>query len=215
MPDPAQNDRRDAASGLQELAAHHQGTYLRPIRAMGTAVVAVSTLVTAGELVGALTGFAYSSSAWRVYDTITSLAWLALFIVTGIWLTRLRRNADQLAPWFHHQRAWGWAWAGWLVPIVSLWFPFQVVRDAVTASASADTTSVAAASRPPFGLWWATWLVSTILGNLALQVSTVDTAADLRVVGGMSLLGSICLVVSLWAWIKIVRTGSALQSAAG
>lgn len=215
MPDSSQNDRRDAAGGVKELAANHQGTYLRPVRAMGTAVVAVSAVVTVGELLGGLTGVAYSGGAWTVYDTITSVAWLALFIVTGIWLTRLRRNADQLAPWFHHRRAWGWAWAGWVVPFVCAWFPFQVVRDAVTASASADTASAAAASRPPLGLWWATFLVSGILDNVAFEVSAVNSAADPTVIGGMHLLSNICFVVSLWAWIKIVRAGCALQSAAG
>ena len=28
-----------------------------------------------------------------------------------------------------HARRSGWAWGGWVTPVVALWFPFQVVRD--------------------------------------------------------------------------------------
>lgn len=192
---------------------------LRPVGALSTAAVVLAAVVTGGELLSGLAGFAYSTDTlWTTYDTltvVTSLAWLASFIVTGIWLTRVRRNAELLAPAFHHQRAWGWAWAGWVVPIVSLWFPFQVVRDAVTASASTANPAASHSPRPPFGLWWATWLAGTLLTNAAAQQPTVNAAAGGATIGGLHLLGAVCLVVSLWAWIKIVRTARSLQQAAG
>ena len=192
---------------------------LRPVGALSTAAVVLAAVVTGGELLSGLSGFAYSTGTlWTAYDTftvVTSLAWLASFIVTGIWLTRVRRNAELLAPAFHHKRAWGWAWAGWVVPIVSLWFPFQVVRDAVTASASTGNPAASHSPRPPFGLWWGMWLAGMVLTNAASQQATVNVAAEGVTIGGLHLLGAVCLVVSLSAWIKIVRTARSLQQAAG
>ncbi|MEZ0163723.1 DUF4328 domain-containing protein [Kineococcus sp. LSe6-4] len=192
---------------------------LRPVGALSTAAVVLAAVVTGGELLSGLTGFGYSPDAlWTAYDTVTvvtGLAWLASFIVTGIWLTRVRRNAELLAPAFHHQRAWGWAWAGWVVPVVSLWFPFQVVRDAVTASASTANPAAPHSPRPAFGLWWGTWLAGMVLTNAAGQQPIVNAAAGGVTIGGLHLLGAVCLVVSLTAWIRIVRTARSLQQAAG
>lgn len=191
---------------------------LRPVRALSTVVVVLAAVVTAGEVLGGLTGFAYSPSSWSAYDTVTSLTsfvWLASFIVTCLWLTRVRANSELLAPTFHHERRWGWAWAGWLVPVVSFWFPFQVVRDAVTASASAGDPAAPRPSRPPFALWWGTWLAGLMLTNAASQQTTSVFVADGSTIGSLHLLGAICLGVSFYAWMRIVRTAQALQQAAG
>lgn len=191
---------------------------LRPVRALGSVVVVLAAVVTGGELLSGLTGFGYSAYTWSAYDTLTSLTslvWLASFVVTGIWLTRIRRNSELLAPTFHHKRRWGWAWAGWLVPVVSFWFPFQVVRDAVTASASAGDPAAPRPPRPPFALWWGTWLAGLALTNAASQQTTSDYLSSGSTIGPLHLLGALCLGASLYAWIKIVRTAVALQQAAG
>ena len=52
-----------------------------------------------------------------------------------------------------HTRRAGWAWGGWVTPIVALWFPFQVVRDVRRALSPMETSAL-------IGFWWALFLAS-------------------------------------------------------
>ncbi len=50
-------------------------------------------------------------------------------VVTSVWLFRARQNVVSLRPEATQTRSPAWVVLGWLIPVVSLWFPFQVVRD--------------------------------------------------------------------------------------
>jgi Domain of unknown function (DUF4328) len=75
--------------------------------------------------------------------------WLAL-------ASRARENAVLIAP-DRVRRSAVWAWLGWLVPIVSLWFPKQIVDDSWRITSS----SAAAGQRGRYrgtGMWWGLWI---------------------------------------------------------
>jgi len=97
----------------------------------------------------------YDDTWATVYDG-TALALLpgiiVVWVVTCIWLGQVRRHAKSINPVYPHARRVGWVWAGWLVPIVNLWFPFQVVRDIYAA---ASRFLMPSAMR----WWWGLWLV--------------------------------------------------------
>ena len=97
-------------------------------------------------------------------------------------------------------------WLGWWVPIVSLWFPYQVVRDIQEGSRSRSTRAPAG-----LGLWWTAWLVY-IIGNRA--TARVSTSDDVDVVGSLPAVESItavALVVACVTWCRLLRTVTALQ----
>jgi hypothetical protein len=169
----------------------------------------LSGVAAAADLVIALTAFgADPTSAFDATTEVSvlgSLCWLAALVVTSVWLLRVRRNAERMSPFHHHVRSRGWAWAGWIVPVVSWWFPFQVVRDALTASAAARPGRL---PRPPLALWWGTWVASQVVSNVGAWVTSgVGPAA-----GAVQLLGVAVLGVALAAWIRVVRTATALQT---
>jgi hypothetical protein len=107
----------------------------------------------------------------------------------AVWASRVASVARRLGYPARHSP--GWAAAGWFVPVVNLWFPYQSIVDCV-APASAERRRVLA--------WWlattATWVLSLIafavvvlsdapVAPLAVPVAllaAVQAALGLRVV---------------------------------
>ncbi|WP_062438606.1 DUF4328 domain-containing protein [Herbidospora daliensis] len=96
-----------------------------------------------------------------------------------IWLFRVRANAEALAPYVKQRLGRPWLVFAWIVPIVSFWFPKQIVDDVWTASDPQN--------RKPGGLamtWWITWVLAVFGSNLvargligAAELSDVRNAA--------------------------------------
>jgi len=126
---------------------------------------------------------------------------LAAYVVTCLWLGKCRKNAERFAPDYRQERGAVWVWLGWWVPIVSLWFPYQVVRDVRRASIQFHGQGSA------LGWWWFCWLVwlfgSRIAGNLFPEEAGDTGAADALVV--VEAVNGIAIVVGLVLWVRIVR----------
>src|SRR5699024_3862858 len=69
----------------------------------------------------------------------------------------------------HQRRAAHWAVLGWIVPVVNLWFPFQVVADAARG---------VGARRPNPRPWWIAWLVLSTITALDPTGGELLTASD-------------------------------------
>lgn len=138
------------------------------------------------------------------------LAVVGSWIATSVWLSRAYRNAELTGSW-RPARSRVWCWLGWIVPIVSLWFPFQVVRDVHRASTPEH--------RPPpaLGLWWALWLASLTLGNLADRLSLGSAGlAGFELLGPVETVNAGLTIGALVLWVRIVRsTVTAQERVAG
>jgi hypothetical protein len=60
-------------------------------------------------------------------DKITDVAIFGLGIVFVVWFHHARVNAEQRG--WPQRRARGWTFWGWIIPVVSYWFPFQLMGD--------------------------------------------------------------------------------------
>ncbi|NAS24284.1 DUF4328 domain-containing protein [Herbidospora sp. NEAU-GS84] len=81
-----------------------------------------------------------------------------------VWLFRVRTNAQALAPHVKQRLGGFWLVFGWIVPIVSFWFPKQIVDDIWTASHPQQ--------HKPGGLvttWWVTWVLAVFGSNLVAR----------------------------------------------
>jgi hypothetical protein len=144
---------------------------------------------------------------WTAYDTV-GLAFfpvqVAAFVVTCLWLQRSRRLADSLRPRVDQERGAAWVWFGWFVPIVSLWFPYQVVRDVRAAS-------VGTRRLPGIGWWWAAWVVANLTTT---QAALASMGAGAFRPGALPLLEAVVTVstaLALVGWVRIVREITAAQ----
>ena len=175
-------------------------------------VEGLSALLVAGE---------YADAAREGRAAIDVLTWadlallvevpltIATYAVTCLWLSRARENSVLLSPQLSHRRGKVWVWLGWWVPIVSVWFPFQVVRDVRNGSIG---------NRPPrafVGLWWAAFLVFLTLERVVARMTSstsplTQEGAD-RILVASLLYGGMALVAGL-LWIGVLREITADQA---
>ncbi|MGQ0776141.1 MAG: DUF4328 domain-containing protein [Pseudonocardiales bacterium] len=150
-----------------------------------------------------------ASEVFTTYDLLgiaLFITGIAAFALTGLWLAAARRNADRIAP-EQQRRSSVWVWLGWVVPIVSLWFPKQVVDD-VWRSTVRDL------AQPSTGWWWGTWISAQLLGGLAAQAfgfTGEPRAGFLEYLILVEGLTALLTTAAMLQWIRVVRTVSQAQ----
>lgn len=188
---------------------------------LATASVVLAAVVTVVQLLGWLLSFSAAEefraaaeagwAPWDVYTTYDSVSFfyvpalLAAGVVSIVWLWKSRVLADTLSPSWRHARSRVWVWLGWFVPVVALWFPYQVVRDVRRATVRAP--------RPGLGWWWAGWLVLGFASNAASRIP-LSTSTDPSVAGALPFfetVATVATVVALVLWIRTVREITAAQ----
>ncbi len=137
---------------------------------------------------------------WVVSFLIFLLAQLAAYFATCAWLHLVRRNAEVLNPTYIHRYSVGWVWTSWLVPIVSLWFPYQVVADVRGATSPSGRSGVWLLRQ-----WWAAWLFVWILTGASNEARASWDAP-------LQALAALLSVAALVAWIRINREISRSQA---
>lgn len=124
------------------------------------------------------------------------------WIVTSLWLQRVRANAVALAP-HEVRRSEVWSFLGWWVPVVSLWFPRQIVDDSSRVVASALSVRGTATRPVPTLAWWLTWLAYSVLGNLA--GGAFPDSGETPVHPWLELVVAVLGTVALGLWLRVLR----------
>jgi Domain of unknown function (DUF4328) len=140
-------------------------------------------------------------TAFDVMGLPTFGVFAAAWIVSALWLSRARTNAEVLNPRRGHKRSAGWAWFGWVVPVVSLWFPYQYVRDVRLATVTEERRYSSVV-----GWWWAAWLVSQHIGLAGgLVVMPPGSNADrFGLLGPIEGVAAVIAIVALVGWLRII-----------
>lgn len=132
---------------------------------------------------------------------------LPLWIVTSIFLHRARARAVALAPGFSHQRGPAWTWLGWVVPVVGLWFPYQVVRD-IVRNAWRDPWGDQK-QRLNLGFWWTVWVVALVAGQITSRLIPWSGAPDADMVAQIPLfqgVTAVAAVIGFVLWVRVVNS---------
>lgn len=175
----------------------------------------------------------YAGSKWRAYvvfkddpqsydplamtaiDAIYGVVGLAAAVTFIVWLRKVRAAAERFtkAP---HRHGRGWVIAGWLIPIISLWYPKQIVDDIVAASN--PRTSPQAETLPTLRssvvqVWWATWIASTLVefadpGFFADQPSARDLVTAALASTAAAVLSIVCAVYA----VRVIQLITNLQA---
>jgi hypothetical protein len=133
-----------------------------PLRALANLLIVLLAVVVAAitfRLVIQTLGV--GSAHWRHnliafrLDKATDITMFVLSILFVVWFRRARINAE--CHDYRQRRTRGWAFWGWIVPIVDLWFPFQIMGDIWRAGLPPPQRH-RVAWLP--ALWWTFWLLS-------------------------------------------------------
>lgn len=146
--------------------------------------------------------FDAASVVYGVIAIATAINIVAGYVVGCLWLWRARANVEALRPEASQTRSAGWIWAGWITPVVFLWFPFQIVRDIGTAPAGTPNGP----RRPPrLGLWWTFWIISLMASQVSLRLALVDEPWARRISFETDLAVALLTLAAALLWIPIVR----------
>jgi hypothetical protein len=107
-------------------------------------------VIVTADVAGAAQGF--------TLELLTSLVLIVVIPLFLTWFYLVRRNAGL---WGAQRRGQYWTILGWLVPVLFLWFPFQIADDAWQAS---QPFGQPRRSRSLVVLWWVCWLAAWFTG---------------------------------------------------
>ncbi len=172
--------------------------------ALATLCTCVSALVLVRavhvRLVGGPDAVDWSLGVYYAATGVGLLSLVAGWVTGSMWLRQARINAEALDPDAHHARRAGWAWGGWVTPVVALWFPFQVVRDVRRALSPLESSALVAC-------WWVLFVAAEIglRASLNLQSDAVVRFENVATAQQMSAITAAVMVAALAGWAQVLR----------
>jgi uncharacterized protein DUF4328 len=132
-------------------------------------------------------------------DKAADVMIVVLSILFVVWFRRARINAERHD--YPQRRARGWAFWGWIVPIVDLWFPFQIMGDIWRAGLPPGQRRKTAWLP---ALWWTCWLLSGVsIGARAMPPTSNPVP---RIAPGTTVSTLFLLAIAGATLIAIIRT---------
>ena len=91
----------------------------------------------------------------------------------------------------------GWAVGYYFIPIVSLWKPYQAMKEIWMASVDEEKPSSV------LGTWWTFWILSGIIGQISLRLTLRGGDEGLMLI--LDTITSVMAIPLLFAILKIIR----------
>lgn len=169
----------------------------------------------------------------QIIAIIYMMAYIVSIVTFILWFRRAYYNLHQKIDYLSYSE--GWAAGVWFVPIVCLYRPYQIMKELYTETkellsrneletigkVSASTRKDLSArnvditdnlSTGRLGLWWAFWIISSILGQIVFRYSreaeTIDELLVLAVIGMISNIVGIPLALIT---IKVIKNYSEVE----
>jgi hypothetical protein len=180
-----------------------------------SAVSAVALAVVCGNRISKINAFEDNQTFATAHDlrdaddavsamaSVVGLIMLAVFVVFIIFLFRASKNTEL---WDSSRRTWtpGWAIGGWFIPLANFVIPVLVVLDVWrrTPERSADGDTRTSPPASIVGLWWALFVVGTVLIRIDFDYDTLD---EYKTQDWAHIVGCVSLAIAAVLLIRIVR----------
>lgn len=146
------------------------------------------------------------TEASYVRQMVISLFKMFALFLSGIffilWFRRAYFNLHQLKiPWLKYSE--GWAAGAWFVPVISLFYPYQIMRD-IWAGTIKFSDPEKAQNFQLIGWWWALFIISGLfeiaplyLGQSARTLSEFQQASFLNIVSDLVNLMALAIAIKV------------------
>jgi hypothetical protein len=139
------------------------------------------------------------------YDALTvivPITMIGAWIISSRWLGRLHDAATANNP-TAIRRSRRWVIWGWIVPVVSLWFPKNLIDDLLKTTGSEEAKKLIGKDSMT---WWLTWIGYALVNNFS-TVAAFDAPSDYVPIRPEIEIAAACLMTgSYLVWIRIVKT---------
>lgn len=124
---------------------------------------------------------------------ILAVLYMIIFLISGItfilWFRRAYYNLHSKVDNLEHGE--GWAAGSWFVPIISLFRPFQIMKELYikTDDFLSQTIDIDKKSDSTIylGFWWTLWIISSFFGQFlmksSLKAETIEELSDAAFLG--------------------------------
>jgi len=142
----------------------------------------------------------FSDNGWARLSQAFSLVSIALIVLRMVWMFKATTTARSMGT--PTTRTAGLSCAGWIIPIVSLWWPYQAMSDIARPAGVAGRR---------IGWWWATEIASTLLTIVGSFVVLLGSRRVGVVLVGAGLLATVASTVLERALVTAVQAGQRSQ----
>lgn len=147
-----------------------------------------------------------------------SIGYLLVFIISGItfiqWFRRAYYNLGTRLSDLDYKDSWA---AGcWFVPIISLYRPFQMMRELYerTERLLQEKGSEQLPERKAFmlGLWWTFWILTTVTGQIVFRASLkADTLPDMINLDVISMVDGLLNIPLAFITVRVIKNYAVLE----
>jgi hypothetical protein len=150
----------------------------------------------------------WSLAVYYAGAALAAISLVAGWVTGSLWLHRARANAVALDPDRPQSLGGGWAWGGWLTPVLALWFPLKMVRDVRRATTPRGSTGL-------LGFWWALFLATEVglWASFNLQGDALARFENAATAHQMSVMTAAVMVAALAGWGEVLRAVTTEQHA--
>lgn len=111
-------------------------------------------------------------------EQVIGILYFIIFIISSIvyiqWFRRAYYNLNIRTQCNHSE---GWAAGSWFVPIISLFRPYQIMKEMFNKTSyliNSKTSNTEESDNSIIGLWWALWIISNYIGQYVLKNAFKD-----------------------------------------
>jgi len=142
------------------------------------------------------------ATAYDAMTVIIPITMISSWVITSLWLKKLHIAATATNPTAMRLKR-PWVFWSWIVPVVSLWFPKNIIEDLLKAEGSDESKSLIGKDTLT---WWLTWVGFALVNNIGI-VSAFDAADGYVPIRPELELAGACLLTGAYlVWIRIVKT---------
>jgi len=153
------------------------------------------------------------SDTLRTVITAVNFIMLVLSMIFFImWFRRAYYNLHNL-PWHNARHSEGWAAGSWFIPILSLFWPYQIMEDIWKGTQNAIKERFGEPqSTAIIAWWWAFYLVNNFFGYIsAFATKGAADVEELLTATKVEFIGEIISIAAIIITIKVIQRTSSFE----